>query len=88
MDSSSSSLEESAREPKLLVSRTRMATRAAVTGAQLNWDASPCTGNVTLQSGPGFAGVDKGILRLDSLGVSGGMIIENSGDAVSLEIPF
>jgi len=38
-------------------------------------------GNVTLQSGPGYTGVDKGILRLDSLGVSGGMMIENSGDA-------
>ena len=38
-------------------------------------------GNVTLQSGPGFTGVNQGILRLDSLCASGGMIIENSGDA-------
>jgi hypothetical protein len=38
-------------------------------------------GNVTLQSGPGYSGVNQGILRLDSQGASGGMIIENSGDA-------
>ena len=38
-------------------------------------------GNVTLMSGPGYSGVNQGILRLDSQGASGGMIIENAGDA-------